>query len=144
MDSLDLLLNTATAERSAQLAHFDGLDAKAGVVLGFAGALIALSTGVRLGFRTPAVVGLVASALLAAAAFLPRKLPALEMSELRRYLQADEEFTKLTLFDTTLQMISEGSGALGRKARLLKLSTVLLAMSAATLATGVVLGGSHA
>lgn len=143
VDSLNLLLDTAKAERSAQLAHFDALDAKAGVVLGFAGALIALSPGITFGFRTPAVIGLVGSALLAAAAFLPRNLPALEMSQLRNYLRAEAEFTKLTLFDTILQMISEAADALGHKALLLKLSTLLLAVSAAILATGVVLGGSH-
>ncbi len=44
MDSLDLLLDTVRQERSAQLSHFDSLDSKAGIVLGFAAALIALSS----------------------------------------------------------------------------------------------------
>lgn len=39
--SLDLLIEINQAEREAQLAHFESLDTKAGLVLGFAGVLIA-------------------------------------------------------------------------------------------------------
>jgi hypothetical protein len=43
LPSLDLVLDEARSEREAQLVHFEALDAKAGVVLGFAGALVALA-----------------------------------------------------------------------------------------------------
>jgi hypothetical protein len=43
--SLDLLIELNQAERQLQLAHFDSLDTKAGLVLGFAGVLIALGNG---------------------------------------------------------------------------------------------------
>jgi hypothetical protein len=41
--SLDVILEEVRVEREAQLQHFDSLDAKAGIVLGFAGALVALA-----------------------------------------------------------------------------------------------------
>jgi hypothetical protein len=40
--SLEIVLEEARAERAAQLQHFDALDAKAGVLLGFSAALVAL------------------------------------------------------------------------------------------------------
>jgi hypothetical protein len=45
--SLDIVLAQTRAERDAQLAHFEGLDSKAGVILGFAGALITLTPRVN-------------------------------------------------------------------------------------------------
>lgn len=41
--SLDLLLDINKSEREALLSHFDSLDTKAGLVLGFAGVLIAVA-----------------------------------------------------------------------------------------------------
>jgi hypothetical protein len=40
--SLDLLVDEVRVEREAQLRHFDALDQKAGIVLGFAGVLVVL------------------------------------------------------------------------------------------------------
>ena len=45
--SITLVKEIVRDERSAQLAHFDALDTKAGVILGFAGVLVALSPSGR-------------------------------------------------------------------------------------------------
>jgi hypothetical protein len=52
--SLDIVFEELRTERDQQLHHFDALDQKAGIVLGFAGALVALAPGgsdVFLSFR---------------------------------------------------------------------------------------------
>lgn len=68
MDSLDLLLDCVRREREAQFAHFEALDSKAGILLAFA-------------------------AVLAVGAFFPRRMPTLDVMNLREYLRVDEEFT---------------------------------------------------
>jgi hypothetical protein len=143
MESLDLLLQTVSAERTAQLSHFDALDAKAGITLGFAGGLIALSPDLSAVPRGVSLVLLVTAAGCAAASFWPRSLPALEVGSLRRYLRADVEFTKLTLHDTYLAMVQEGWRAAQRKVLLLRLAMATLALAGATLAVGIAFGGGH-
>ena len=41
--SLEVVLQETRIEQVAQLQHFDGLDAKAGILLGFSGAIVALT-----------------------------------------------------------------------------------------------------
>jgi len=41
--SIDLILAEVRIEREGQLKHFDALDSKAGVILGFAGAIVAIT-----------------------------------------------------------------------------------------------------
>ncbi len=41
--SIDLILAEVRTEREGQLKHFDVLDSKAGVILGFAGAIVAIT-----------------------------------------------------------------------------------------------------
>ena len=143
MNSLDLLFATVASERDRQLTHFESLDSKASVVLGFAGTLIALAGGLPLTGRLPAALVLAGSAAAAVASFWPRRLPSLAVIELRDYLSAEMPFTKLTLHDTYLEMIEEGSSAIHAKARLLKLAMGLLGAGGAILAIGVALGGGH-
>ncbi len=143
MDSLDLLLDTVRQERTAQLSHFDALDSKAGITVGFAGGLVALSPNVSPWFRDAAVASLGLAAILAAATFFPRKLPTLDVGHLRSYLRAEPEFTKLRLHDAQLTMVQSGSAEIRIKARLLKASVALLGIGAAILAVGIVVGGHH-
>ena len=75
LGSLPVLRDEVRFERDAQLRHFDGLDSKAGIILGFAGALAALAPRevniiVDIG-RLSAVLG----ALMALRAFWPRTFP---------------------------------------------------------------------
>jgi hypothetical protein len=119
------------------------LDSKAGIVLGFAGAVIALSSDVSRWYRTVGIVSLALAAALAAAGFFPRRLPALDVAHLRTYVRADEQFTKLTLHDTEIEMIQQGADLLHRKSLLVKWSVVLLGVGAVTLATGIIVGGHY-
>lgn len=143
MDSLDLLLDCVRREREAQLAHFEALDSKAGILLAFAGALITLSPNVDGWTRTVSLPLLACAAILAAGAFFPRRMPTLDVVNLREYLRADEEFTKLRLHDSQLEMITQGGQELGRKAKLMKLAVLLLGLGAVTLAVGIIVGGPH-
>jgi len=104
LPSLDLVASRVEVQLDHQLRHFDGLDNKAGIVLGFAGVLVAIADG----FEALAIagrIGAVGAALLALWAFLPRKYPVLDTRKLRdRYLRADSGFTKLHLLDTQIRM----------------------------------------
>lgn len=144
MDSLTLLLDCVQRERDAQLSHFDALDSKAGILLGFAGALITLSPGLDHWTRAVSLATLALAAGLAVAAFFPRRMPTLDVVNLREYMRADEEFTKLRLHDSQLEMVSQGALVLHRKAWLLKLAVVSLGAGAITMAIGLIVGGHHA
>jgi hypothetical protein len=101
--SLDIVLAETRAERQVQLAHFDGLDSKAGVVLGFAGALIALTPGANNPWLD---VGRAFGAIAAAVslgAFWPRAYFLIDIRQLRdRYLGADPAFAKLKILDAQI------------------------------------------
>lgn len=141
VDSLDLLFQTVSRERADQLSHFDALDSKAGILLGFAGTLIALSPDVPFPLQVATLLLLVLSAVCAAGAFWPRRMPTLEAEALRGYLRADVEFTMLTLHDTYVVMIQQGSATLSRKVQLVKAAMALLAVAGATLAVAIAIGG---
>jgi hypothetical protein len=138
MPSLDLLLQTVMAERDKQLAHFDALDTKAGVLLAFDGVLLAFQRSIRAEFQVPGTVLAAASAGLALWAFWPRKFPALDPADLRKYLTYETEQTRLMLHDTIGVMITRGALVLGQKAFRLKLALVGLLLAAVTLGAGVV------
>ena len=65
LPSLDLLLQTITLERDKQLAHFDALDTKAGVLHAFDGMLITLARVIRVAFQRPGILLASASAFFA-------------------------------------------------------------------------------
>ena len=143
MDSLELLLDTARAERSAQLTHFDALDAEAGLILGFASTGIALAPAVPTVARLPTLALLVVSAGCALRAFQPRQLPTLDVNELRAYLRAEDEFTRLRLHDTIVVMVGDASRELKLKARAVRRAMLCLASAAPFLAVGIAIGGAH-
>lgn len=129
-------------ERDKQLAHLDALDGKAGIVLGFAGLLITLAPDVPLGFQAVGIATGATSVALALASFWPRRFPVLEPSALRRYLRAEESFTRLTVLDTLEEFVNEGSDILHTKGRRLGHSLVALSTSATVLALGIVVDAS--
>ncbi len=131
-----MLLEETRNERAAQLRHFDSLDAKAGIVLGFAGAIVALSpTGrIMLGLGRIAAV---AAGTLALWAFFPREIQAVDVHALRRdYLTAEPQFTKLALLDSQVAMVRAGRDLLESKARRLKASLGVLATGILLFAAG--------
>lgn len=135
LPSASLIARAADRERDAQLRHFEGLDAKAGIVVGFAGVLVAVG---RTAASPLALTGLVAAAvaaLLGLASFGLRRYPVLGMRGLRdRYLRSDARFTALRLLDLTIAVTEEATGLLAAKARRLTLAVLMLVSSTVLLA----------
>ncbi|MGH2710136.1 MAG: hypothetical protein ACRDH9_02900 [Actinomycetota bacterium] len=133
-----MVLAEVRAEREAQLQHFDSLDSKAGIVLGFAGALVALSPpGAGVLINLGRGIGVLA-ALLALSAFWPRTYKTIANLRLLRdrYLTAEEVFTVQRILDTQIAMADGTFETLRSKAFRLKLAMIALAAAAATVATG--------
>jgi hypothetical protein len=134
--SLDVISEEVRVERETQQRYFDGLDAKAGILLGFAGILIALARGdgpVILAARLVAAT----SGVLALAAFWPRDYWVTNLRRLReKYLSSEPDFTRLHLLDTHTGMAETLRPILLRKARLIKGSMTALAASAVFVAFG--------
>lgn len=138
LPSLDLLLQMVMLERDKQLAHFDALDAKAGVLLAFDGVLIVVSRGIQLPFLLPGIAAASISGLLALTAFWPRDLPALNPATMRKYLTYGPDETRLMLHDTTGEMVTRGVQVLHAKARSLKLALMLLLFAAVIFGAGII------
>ena len=103
---------------------------KAGLVLGFAGVLIALGNDSA---SLPGFVSIVAAALAAATAvtaFWPRGFPSIDPRRLGEYAVSDIAFTKLTVLDTLEVMLVETGRVLDSKSRRLKLALVSLTAAA--------------
>jgi hypothetical protein len=135
--SLDVVERVVDRERQAQLQHFDALDSKAGVMLGFAGALAALApaavNGIVDGGRFVAVGG----ALMGLWAFWPRSYGAVTLRALRgRYLASEPAFARIHLTDTQIAVAEELAATLDRKALRVKLAMSFLAASSILVAAG--------
>lgn len=121
--SLDVLGAEVHDQLGAQLSHFESLDAKAGVVLGFAGLFVALAPGSESAWIDIARLAGVISAVASLLAFLPRDYPVVDLLQLRRkYLSAEPDFTRLTLLDTHIEMLEQARRLIGQKAARLKVA----------------------
>ena len=135
--SVEALYEELRIERQAMRNDFDALDSKAGVVLGFAGALGALAPVgrniiVELG-RGAAVLGV----LLALWAFWPRDYQVLDFLALRsRYLAASPQRTRLDLFDTHTAIVARTRAEIAQKSNRARLAMVSLALAAVLVAVG--------
>lgn len=130
LPSLDLVLAEARSERQTQLSHFEALDAKAGVVLGFAGVLVALAPDradpLLLAGRCFGVL----SGLAALASFWPRHFWLTDLTWLRdRYLSSEMVFAKLQLVDAMVVEALQVKIALNRKTFTLKAAMAGLALA---------------
>jgi hypothetical protein len=136
LPSLDPISEEVRAERESQLRHFDALDAKAGIILGFAGALVALApTGTLL--VDSGRVAAAMSGIVALWTFWPRGFLSTNLLELRNlYLAAEPSFTKVKLLDTQIAMTRQLSGVLSGKATRLKWAMGFLAIGALLTALG--------
>jgi hypothetical protein len=149
MPSLSLLAGQVASERDTMNAHAESLDAKAGVILGFAGVLVGLGATAQSVISENGVfqAGLgvaVAAALLAAWAFLPRRYPVLEVQPLRDdYLTAPEVETQLDLLDTQIEMIRQAAELVKHKGRRVGLSVGCLAIAATLIVIGTLIAGGH-
>jgi hypothetical protein len=134
--SVDSILQWTRAEREGQLRHFDSLDTKAGLILGFSGALAGLARAegwvVDIG-RYAAVL----SALVALLAFWPRGVDVLDLRVLRDlYVGSDPEFTKFRVLDTQIAIAENVAVVTQRKARFVKVSMGALVVAALLIAVG--------
>ena len=134
---IDVVADEVHDERVALLAHFDAVDTKAGVVLGFAGAIAALSsrpTGVATG---ASLVAATVSGLSALMSFWPRRYWRTDLESLRaKYLSADPAFARISLLDSQIVMAGRSYGALRWKVRFLKLAMLALACAVPLAALG--------
>lgn len=136
LPSLDVVLAAVETQRTQQLGHFESLDNKAGVLVGFAGAIAALAKDVRpVGARFGVAMAILAS-FLAMWSLRPRAFPLLEVRQLRSYLRGEPQFTKLRLLDTELVMVERAAAIIERKARWLSAALVALVGSILLLGAG--------
>lgn len=118
-----MLTSEVQEQLDSQLSHFESLDAKAGVLLGFAGLFVALAPGTETIWIDLARLAGVVSAAAALFAFLPRKFPVIDLYRLRqRYLSAEPDFTRLTLLDTHIEMLDQARRLIEQKALRLKIA----------------------
>jgi hypothetical protein len=135
--SLDVVWEQVRIEREVQLAHFDALDTKAGILLGFAGAVVALAPAGSLVLINIGRFAAVASGAFALWTVWPRRVWATDLRTLRDlYLPADPHFARLRLLDTQIQMAESLGAALSRKALRLKLGMALLLAAVLLTAAG--------
>ena len=137
LPSLDLVLEEVRSERRMQLTHLEALDTKAGIILGFAGALVALLTD-----RTemPLLIGrflAVAGGLAALASFWPRRFATTDLRALRdKYLASDSQFTKRNLVDASVAGSIQTRKLLIRKSLLVKVAMSCLAAAVVSVSVG--------
>lgn len=129
LPSLEIVLEIARAERTLLANHFDSLDTKAGVVLGSAGVLIALSPDLGSWLSIASIVASILAATLAVATFWPRQQPSLIGDALKRYVQAEPVFTRVRILDSLAPMLQDSRHLLQRKGLILKLAMVSLAIA---------------
>ena len=141
LPSLDIIADEVRRERDRQLSHFDSVDTKAGIVLGFAGAIASLASRESSVLSLVGAIGASAAALLALWAFFPRRYPVLDLLPLRDlYIRAQEEFAKLHLVDTQILMAQRAAELIRRKAFRLKCALVSLGLAIPMTAVGALLG----
>jgi hypothetical protein len=143
LPSLDVVSEVLRAELGKRQQHFDSLDTKSGLVLGFSGILVSLPQDVPYLFTVAGAVLAGAAGAASLAALWPRDFPVLETTRLADYVAADASFTKRRLTDTLEQMLVDASALLERKGRALKWAFALLALALLVLAVGVVAAGPN-
>ncbi len=136
--SLDLLIEINQAERGAHLSHFESLDTKAGLVLGFAGVLIGLGNRTWLGIAS--VLLAVLAACTSVGSFWPRRFPSFDPNRLGDYAASELPFTQLTILDTLEVMLDESGRMLQVKSRRLKGALISLTASVVLAAVELMIG----
>jgi hypothetical protein len=140
ISAIEIVADEVRSERAAQLGHFDAVETKAGVLLGFAGAITALSSRPVGPFSASGLGAAVLSGLLALMSFWPRKYWRTDLEALRaRYLAADPAFARIRLLDSQIVMAERSYRTLAWKVRFLKLAMVSLAAAVPLSALGTAL-----
>ena len=133
-------------ERRMLWTSVDAIDTKAGGVLAFAAAVIAIARDVD---SLTAKIGIgvgIAAAFLAMWALFPRRHPYLSPDGLRNYLGADITLARRQVWVAEAAMVSDLAEILRRKTRRLGVALAALVIAVALIATGTLVsdgGASH-
>lgn len=136
LPSVGLVLDALQAELDRRRQHFESLDTKSGLILGFSGVLLSLPKDVPFGFLAAGSVLVAAAAVASLLALWPRGFPVLNTTRLADYIAAEIEFTQRRMTDTVEQMLVDASHLLRRKALALKVAFVLLSAGLLVLGMG--------
>jgi hypothetical protein len=125
------------AERELVLRHADAVDAKAGIVLGFAGAIVAVSAARVDTLLVPGTISAVYAAFQCLIVFAPDRYPQWELRSLpQEFLRSEPGFTQLNILDTQIAMVERQGQLLRRNERRLRRALLALGTAIALLATG--------
>jgi hypothetical protein len=116
--SLDVVRAELDIEMQAQAKRADSADARAGVLLGAAGAVAALAVNSRTPYALPAAGAALVAAILAARALRPMPQHTVDPVELRRWYVADRESaTRQAVLDRRVDDFARNDAAVDRKVR---------------------------
>lgn len=137
LPSLELLAREVRAERELLFRHTDAVDAKAGIVLGFAGAVAALSATRLDGWLVPGTVSAMYAAVQCLVVFGHDRYPVWELRPLRDdFLRAEPVFTQLNIVDAQIAMVERQGRLLRLNNRRLRRALIGLGVAIALLAAG--------
>jgi hypothetical protein len=137
--SSTLILETIVRERASRVALLETIDARAGVLLGFAAALTALTPQdvdplVEIG-RAAAVAG----ALTALATFWPREYGNLDVELVAASAGSESVFLERNLMHAQKEIVLGLTELIAKKIRRLRIAMVLIAGASASIAVGLAL-----
>jgi hypothetical protein len=128
--SLDVIRAELDIEATAQAKRGETADARAGVVLGSAGALAGLAVNAKIVQTLPGAVAALVAAVLAAGVFLPRLRDVVDPVELRRrYARQPAEITKLQVLDDRITDFAANEKPVAAKLNLLRWAIATLVVA---------------
>lgn len=144
-ETVELLLQNVYAERQARFDAIDGMDAKAGILFGFTGVLIALvATLPHWWLRTLILLPCVVAAGFCVAALVVRRVATTKAQETRDlYMYESPAEVARILLDTLVGQEKSIDVVLSNKADLVQVALVALAIGVAVMAVLVLLVGGH-
>jgi hypothetical protein len=136
--SLDVIRAELDQEREVQVKRGDAADSRAGVVLGFSGALAALAVNTKTLFAFPGALSAVVTAYLATRVLWPRVQNTVDpVALLRLYAVLPEEETKKALLKRRAADYEFNKDWIAAKTSRLKTAVSFLAASIALVVAGV-------
>jgi hypothetical protein len=138
LGSLSELFELAASERNRQTAHFEALDAKAGLLLVFAGAFIALAPDIPLLLRSVGAMAASGAGIVALWALWPRRFEVLKLDAVREEaLDLPAVQTQRLLLDTHVAAWLRNQRRLESKSARLRAAFVLLLTAVLVYAGGI-------
>lgn len=136
LPSLDLVAQIVVSEREIQERRTDSLDARAGVVLAFASALVVLHADAPRWILALQILSASSAAIFALRALIPRRAPGWDLQSLKQYASRPADETRQTLIATQIHRADEHEAFLDDKKDHLKsaVRVVVVAVAFAGLA----------